>query len=86
MLPKPTLIVQLCKRFDEIIVWFDNDEAGLKSCKIVVNYINSLFPGKAKALHLDTSLLKQGVKDPSDLISKKGKTELIEFIKNKKLL
>ena len=86
MLPKPTLIVQLCKRFNEIIVWFDNDEAGLKSCKIIVNYINSLFPGKARALHLDTSLLKQGIKDPSDLISKKGKTELIEFIKNKKLL
>ena len=86
MIPNPTLLRQLCNRFKEIIIWFDNDEAGLRSCKIVASHINSLYPGKAKVIHLDTSLLEQDIKDPSDLISKKGKTELIEFIKNKKLL
>ena len=86
MIPNPTLLRQLCNRFKEIIIWFDNDDAGLRSCKIVASHINSLYPGKAKVIHLDTSLLEQNIKDPSDLISKKGKSELIEFMKNKKLL
>ena len=86
MIPNPTLLKQLCKRFDNIIIWFDNDEAGMRASKIVASHINSLFPKKARIIHLDIELLQEGIKDPSDLISKNGKQELIEFIKNKKLL
>ena len=63
-----------------------NDEAGIKAAKLVASHINSLYPGKAKVIHLDISLLEQNIKDPSDLRFKKGKSELIEFMKSKKLL
>lgn len=81
MIPAPTLLVSLCKRFKSIIVWFDNDKAGIKSAKLVVSHINSLFPGKAKAIHLEGEQ-----KDPSDYLAKKGKKELLKFLKEKQLI
>lgn len=86
MLPNPTIIRNLGKRFHKIVVWFDNDRAGIDNCKLVVNYINSMFPGKARMLYLDIDLLEEGIKDPSDLIAKKGREKLIEFIISKNLL
>lgn len=85
MIPNPTILKSLCRRFDQIIVWFDNDDAGLKAARIVANNINSLYPGKVKVIHLDPSYLEEGIKDPSDLIAKKGKQELVKFIKSKNL-
>ena len=81
MIPAPTLLVSLCKRFKSIIVWFDNDEAGKKSAKLVVSHINSLFPGKVKAIHLEGEQ-----KDPSDYLAKKGKKNLLKFLKEKQLI
>ena len=72
---------RVCKRFKSIIVWFDNDEAGIKSAKLIVSHINSLFPGKAKAIHLEGEY-----KDPSDYLAKKGKEELLKFLKEKQLI
>ena len=86
MIPKPTILKSLCKRFDKIIIWFDNDEAGIKAAKLVASHINSLYPGKVRVIYLDTLYLEEGIKDPSDLIAKKGKEELLLFMKNKKLL
>ena len=86
MIPKPTILKSLCKRFEEIIIWFDNDEAGIKAAKLVASHINSLYPGKVKIIYLDNNLLQEDIKDPSDLIAKKGRETLIEFMKNKKLL
>lgn len=86
MLPNPTIIRNLGKRFQRIVVWFDNDKPGIDNCKLVVNYINSMFPGKARMLYLDIDLLEESIKDPSDLIAKKGREKLIEFLINKNLL
>ena len=86
MIPKPTILKSLCKRFEEIIIWFDNDEAGIKAAKLVASHINSLYPGKVRIIYLDNNLLQENIKDPSDLIAKKGRETLIEFMKNKKLL
>lgn len=86
MIPSPTLLVQLCKRFSKIIVWFDNDNAGIKASRIVSSHINSLYPGKSRPIYLDTTLLEEKIKDPSDLIAKKGEEELIKFLKDKKIL
>ena len=85
MLPNANIIKSLCKRFERIIVWFDNDQAGLANGKIVVDYINSIKPGIASLLFLPLKLLKEGVKDPSDLIKNKGIDELIAFLQSKKL-
>ena len=86
MIPSPTLLRSLCKRFNEIVIWFDNDDAGIKAAKLVASHINSLYPGKVKIIHLDINLLEEGIKDPSDFIAKKGRDELIKFMKTKKLL
>ena len=83
ILPSPTLIQNLGKRFLEIIVFFDNDAPGLKSMKETSSYINSMFPGKARVVYLP---LEEQIKDPSDYIYKKGKSELIKFLKTNKIL
>jgi len=69
------------RSFDEVVLMLDNDEAGKKSAKLVVSHINSLFPGKAKAIHLEGEQ-----KDPSDYLAKKGKKNLLKFLKEKQLI
>ena len=86
MIPSPTILRSLCKRFKKIVIWFDNDEAGIKAAKLVASHINSLFPGIVITIHLDVELLQEDIKDPSDLEAKKGKEKLINFCKSKKLL
>lgn len=86
MLPNPTILKILTNRFKKIVVWFDNDETGIRAAKKVVNIINSLSSGKARAIHLDVELLKENIKDPSDLVEIKSIEELTNFCKNKKLL
>jgi hypothetical protein len=86
MLPNLTIIKNLCKRFKTIVVWFDNDQAGLANGKVVVDYINSIVPKKAKLIFLPPKLLQEKVKDPSDFIAVKGKQELIKFLQEKKLI
>ena len=86
MLPNPTIIKNLCKRFKTIIVWFDNDQAGLANGKVVVDYINSISPKKAKLIFLPPKLLQEKIKDPSDLVAVKGKKELTKFLEEKKLI
>lgn len=86
MLPNLTIIKNLCKRFKTIIVWFDNDQAGLANGKVVVDYINSISPKKAKLIFLPPKLLQEKIKDPSDLIAVKGKKKLTKFLEEKKLI
>lgn len=82
MLPNPTLIHMLGKRFDKIIVFFDNDKVGIKNSKTVTSYINSMYPSKARMVYLPLEIKE---KDPSDYIVKEGKDKLIEFLKTNKL-
>lgn len=85
MLPSQDILTMLCERFKQIIVWFDNDQAGITNGRIVTNYINSIVPNKARLIFLPPILLQEKIKDPSDLISKKGKDELLLFLKEKKI-
>lgn len=87
MIPSPTILKSLCKNFKRIIIWFDNDEPGKLAAKIVANHIQTLCPNVLViCIHLDEELLEEGIKDPSDLYSKKGKEKLIEFMVNKNIL
>ena len=80
MLPNEKIIKNLTKRFKNIMIWFDNDSTGLGSGKVVTEYINSINSNKARLMFLPPILLKDGIKDPSDLIHKKGKKELLTFL------
>lgn len=86
MLPSVSIIEDLCIRFVSIVIWFDNDQAGIANGRIVTDYINSISPDKAKLIFLPPKLLKENIKDPSDLIKLKGKKNLVKFLKQKELV
>lgn len=82
MIPTNDYLLPLCKRFDNIVIFFDNDNTGKEAGEKISNLINSHFPGKSKFIHLPDELLESKIKDPSDLIHKKGLQVLIEFLNN----
>lgn len=82
MIPTNDYLLPLCKRFDNIVIFFDNDNTGKEVGEKISNLINSHFPGKSKFIHLPDELLESKIKDPSDLIHKKGLQVLIEFLNN----
>lgn len=83
MIPKEEIMLDLIQRFERIIILFDNDEAGLLASSKVVEYINNLITGKAKSVFIPQFT---GIKDPADLIDKKGREELMKFINTEQLL
>ena len=85
MTPNKPILVELCKRFTYITVFFDNDETGIRESKKISELLNS-YKGKAGQMYLPQALLHKGVKDPSDFYSKYGKELLIQFLEQKKLL
>ena len=86
MIPSNKILINLAMRFDNIIIFFDNDEPGIKASKKLVAKINTMFPEKAKTLHLPIEWFNQyRVKDPSDVYKKMGKKNLIKFIDDNKI-
>jgi 5S rRNA maturation endonuclease (ribonuclease M5) len=82
MLPDDKYLYNLGKRFDEIIVLFDNDRAGIIASKKITQEINSRLPNKARYVIISSF---KGVTDPSDLY-KYNRFELINFINKSNLL
>lgn len=85
MMPSQEVLKSLLSRFKEIIVFFDNDRQGIEASEKVVEAINILSPGRARAIHLETNLLKIRVSDPSDYIKKKGREHLQMFLQSNKI-
>lgn len=81
MIPNEVLLMSIVKNWTRVIVWFDNDEQGIKSSQIISDLINTHFPGKSTTLHLPISLNTLNISDPSDLYHYKGKQALHEFFK-----
>lgn len=82
MLPSDVKLIELAKKAKNIVVYFDNDEAGIKAAIKLVYRINLFFPNKSFYYHLPIDLLDQGIKDPADLIKKKGELHLKNSINN----
>ena len=51
-----------------------------------MDYINSIEPNKASTVVLPPVLLLEKIKDPSDLIEKKGEEVLLNFLKEKNII
>lgn len=84
MIPSDDVLVELCRRFTKIVVFFDNDEAGIIASEKVKNKINSFFPGKARNLYIPEHFNTQfDISDPSDLYRIKGPKHLQQFINDK---
>lgn len=86
MKPGKEKLAELARRFNRIIVWFDNDETGLISANKLSDYLNSLYSDKSLVIHLPVSILEQGIKDPSDLVKYKGVEELTKFLNDNNLI
>lgn len=85
-IPSLEILLNLCKRFDSIVVFFDNDDTGIEAANKVVSLINQHIPGKARRICIDISMLKFGIKDPSDLHKRKGRRTLTDFLKFQQLI
>jgi hypothetical protein len=86
MIPSNDILLPILKRFTHVVVFFDNDKTGIEAGKKVSDYINSYFPGKSRYIYLNEDLNNYSITDPSDLIHKKNKQELINFLKQNNLL
>lgn len=84
--PDTEVIVPLLQRFDKVWLLYDNDQAGITNLPIVAEKLNSHFPYKVTPLHLPISLLNQQIKDPADLVCRKGQRELINFLNQYNIL
>lgn len=87
MIPNAEILIPIIKDYEDIVVFFDNDDTGIRASKKVNEYINDLL-GKdvARPLTLPTSYIKKGVTDPSDLRKMGGQERLNKFLLKHDLL
>lgn len=81
MIPSDDILYNLVKRFDRVIVFYDNDNAGITASQDLSNKINCYFPKKAKPLWLPEQLNKKNITDPGEFYKSKGEVELRKFLK-----
>ena len=80
MQPNDSQLFSLVKRFDKVVVWYDNDRQGIFSSQKLSEKINDYFPNKSRPIWLPESYTQQGIKDIADIRSK-SLSELNQFIK-----
>jgi hypothetical protein len=83
MIPTQEILLDLIDRFEEIIVFFDNDRAGIEAADKLTLKINLLSPDKARIVYIKR---QSRVSDPADLMKYKGKKFLTEFIAQNRLV
>lgn len=86
MFPKGEEFWELINAFTKVVVFFDNDSAGIKAAKDLVDLINYPEGTKASPLNLPVELLEHGISDPSDLVHKRNEKQLINFLKQNQIL
>lgn len=79
MIPDIEFLTPLISSFSDIIVFFDNDKTGIEASKKLVDILQMTY-SKGYGIYLPIELLIEGIKDPSDLIAKKGRQELLNFL------
>lgn len=80
--PSCEQIVELCERFTNIIIFFDNDEKGISESLKLTSIFNNIKSDIAKSFYLHDSLLNIGIKDTADFYLHEGKRNLINVLKN----
>lgn len=65
--------------FDRIVVFFDNDNAGMIKVVEVSEYIRRIHPNVI-SYTLPEQLLEKGIKDPSDMVKVRNSNELIKLL------
>lgn len=79
--PYETKLVNICRRFKKVTVFFDNDETGIEASQKVSDIVNKHLPDKSRYLYLPEKLLiERNVSDPADMFKNMGQRHLQEFI------
>ena len=86
MYPDSDEFWDLIKNFDKVIIFYDNDQAGIEAARKFVDIINFTEINKASYVHLPKELVQDKITDPSDLTHKKNEKALINFLKSKNIL
>lgn len=67
MLPSKEVIGKYLKGFKKVVIFFDNDKAGLEACIKIKEYLTKILDSEILSFIIPTPYLKDNVKDPSDL-------------------
>lgn len=71
----PENLQEIVEGFKDVVIFFDNDEAGINAA----NKLNLLI-NNSRVVHFDTALLAKGIKDPADMYASKGVEALKSFL------
>jgi hypothetical protein len=85
MFPDKEILKNLLNSFNKIIIFFDNDKAGIKASIKLYDLLISLGINNIEKIWLNENLLKDKISDASDLIENKGKQNLIDFLRDKNI-
>lgn len=77
MIPSDDLLYNLVKRFDKVIIFYDNDEAGMKSSVHLSNKINQYFPDKSSYFWLSQ---EKDITDSGDFVKKYNDEKLKKLL------
>lgn len=80
MFPDDEYLVQMIEYFEDIIIFFDNDETGILAAYKLKVKLESLNANSVFIFHLPIFLLQEGISDPSDLLFKRSRQELLDFL------
>jgi len=86
-IPSIEMLLDLGSRFTRIIIFYDNDEAGINGAEKLRDTINELHNKmKSRFIYLPKKYLKRKIKDPSDMIKGEGRISLLQFLKDRNVL
>jgi hypothetical protein len=80
--PDINILVSIVKRFDSIIVLYDNDAAGIKGALALCDIINAIYPRLARAVWLPENLNEIGISDSADMVKHRDVENLLSFFKS----
>lgn len=78
--PSMEVLLPLLHNYTEVIIFFDNDNAGILNSKFLSDLINSFFPNKSRVFNFPEKLFKLGIKDPADFYEHLGREELMNCL------
>ncbi len=81
-IPKLDILKPILSRYNNVMLFFDNDRQGLSSLKKVGNQLDKVSNNSIKRVHLPEQLYKEGIKDPADMVKNKGMNCLNQFLQN----
>jgi DNA primase len=78
MLPSKEILDPYVQGYKDVVIWFDNDLAGIKASSKVKEYLGN----NTRSVCLPENLNKLGISDPSDMYYKQSEKELVSFMRN----